>query len=105
MPGSTKNDEEQQQSFRRCIEYGLGNLRDPGLMTIRTYICSKVRTGFRGRCWETVQYKIITKMCRLKRSNAVRVRPPWPTTAAAKHPTHPEDNITHYARWRPTRLT
>ena len=36
MPGSTKNDEEEQQqlNFRRCREYGLGNLRDPVLMTV-----------------------------------------------------------------------
>ena len=36
MPGSAKNDEEEQQqlNFRFCTEYGLGNLRDPVLMTV-----------------------------------------------------------------------
>ena len=96
MPGSTKNHEEEKQwNFRRCKEYGLGNLRDPVLMTIHLY--GKVRIGFRARCWETVQYKIPTKIRRLKGSNAVSLQPPWPTTAAAQHPTHPKDNVTLYA--------
>ena len=95
MPGSTKNHEEEKQwNFRRCKEYGLGNLRDPVLMTIHLY--SKVRIGFRGRCWETIQYKITTKIRRLKGSNAVSLQLPWPTTAAAQHPTHPKDNTSHF---------
>ena len=69
-------------------------LRDPVLMTIHLY--SKVRIGFRGRCWETIQYKITTKIRRLKGSNAVSLQLPWPTTAAAQHPTHPKDNTSHF---------
>ena len=41
-----------------------------------------------------------TKIRRLKGSNAVNLQPQSPTTAAATN-----DNITHYARWRPTRTT
>ena len=43
MPGSTKNDEEQQLKFRRCREHGLGNLRDLVLMTL--HICIRAKYG------------------------------------------------------------
>ena len=77
----------------------MGNLRYP-VLTVHIY--SKVRIGFRGRCWAPVQYKITTKIRRLKGSNAESLQPPWPIPQQQQHP---KDNSTHYARWRPTRTT
>ena len=77
------------------------NLRHPVSMTVQIY--SKVRIGRRGRCLKTAQYK--TTRSAFISTNAVSLQPTWSTTAAAQHSTHPKNNITHYAGWRPTRTT